>query len=265
MDTGVNGKLVEGKGLRAEGVEAPSPRPITPRVLANAAWGASRVLMKCWSQLQGAAPIEDLVYGQRRATDRATALGSPLRHRALKALGFLLAHIPATAPSFEPQHVSNLLYTLSRLVDVMPEALEAAAEATASNDSRNCSRGGATHSTAVGAVSRGIAPPGGPVVASAGAYSVKEVVAQRLARELLDASQLKLQSFEPQVECLGSSGAAVVLFRYVLGMRVDVSHGVFIRKCVGNGGQGNYTCHTHIYACIHNYIYHTHMRDRVRS
>ncbi|GLC74926.1 hypothetical protein PLESTF_001573800 [Pleodorina starrii] len=141
-------------GRAAVAAEAAPPPPA--RVLANATWGPG----------PGAA--------------------LQLRRRATAALRALLARVPEAADSLEPQHISNLLYSVARLAEQLPEVLQAdGGSGTGGGGGSNGVAAAAETAAVVGAER----PPALPRVG---------IATRRLVATLLDVSLSKLASFGPQ-------------------------------------------------------------------
>ncbi|GLC41299.1 hypothetical protein PLESTM_001181200 [Pleodorina starrii] len=201
-------------GRAAVAAEAAPPPPA--RVLANATWGAARILLEVWPPLQSAAssgaaprhptavrpgasaaPLAELGPGLFSVTiPPATGPGpSPgpgpgaalqLRRRATAALRALLARVPEAADSLEPQHISNLLYSVARLAEQLPEVLQAdGGSGTGGGGGSNGVAAAAETAAVVGAER----PPALPRVG---------IATRRLVATLLDVSLSKLASFGPQ-------------------------------------------------------------------
>ncbi|GLI61183.1 hypothetical protein VaNZ11_003475 [Volvox africanus] len=195
----------------------PSPLPLTARVVANATWSAARLVMQLWPRHPSSATEEAAlpppwrarsdVSGSRVANagfesqglsqDSATRPGwvvgskaSPtLQRRSCAALRALLALMVDSAPFMEPQHLSNMLYTVARLAARLPEVLES----PGGGDSDSSDRESSSHRGSAHAVET-------PQVTAADAAGVLRGghLALRLMEVLLDASLPKLSSFGPQ-------------------------------------------------------------------
>ncbi|KAG2439888.1 hypothetical protein HYH02_010518 [Chlamydomonas schloesseri] len=93
--------------------QPPPPSPPPPRVLANSVWGAVRLYLDLWPEQQA---HHQQHHPHQKQSRRAAAV----------ALRALLRHVPAAAAtrSLQPQHVSNLLYSLARLQQAAPQVLQ---------------------------------------------------------------------------------------------------------------------------------------------
>ncbi|GIL81650.1 hypothetical protein Vretifemale_10665 [Volvox reticuliferus] len=201
---------------------SPSPPPLPARVVANAAWSAARLVMQLWPRRQSCATEEAAsplpgralsdISGNRLPIAGFGSQGLPqdgatrpdwvvgsnasptLQHRSWAALRALLALVVDAAPFMEPQHLSNMLYTVARLATSLPEVLEAPCGGNSDRESSSHSDGTCAVETAETTAAEAVsATTGDAEVVLRG-----RALAQRLMEVLLDASLPKLSSFGPQ-------------------------------------------------------------------